>query len=83
MASTLPLLLGTEPSDWTTWAAVGTGVTLLGTFVFFLAGGLKPPNGGIAYGAYLLSLFVIGLGVMTVLGSLVVRRRRRACEPAI
>jgi hypothetical protein len=76
MASTLPLWLGTEPSNWSTGFAVGIGVALMGALLFLLSGGLRPPGSGIAYGAYLLSLFLISLGVATVLGSLVVRRRR-------
>jgi hypothetical protein len=82
MATTLPFWLGTEPSDWTTGVAVGIVVTLVGALVFFSSGGLQPPSGGIAFGSYLLLLFVIGLGAATVVGSLAIYRWRRATDPA-
>jgi hypothetical protein len=59
-----------EESPWSTYVAVGIVVTVLGVIVFFLAGGLNHLDAGLAYGSFLLSIFVIVLGVATVVGGL-------------
>jgi len=83
MAAMLPLWTGTGPSEWTTYAGVGIGVALVGTLVLFLAGGFNPPGQGLVRLAYLLSLFVVGLGLATLLASLVVRRRQGDAGPGV
>ena len=77
----LPLLTGTEPSPWSTYLIVGFVVVTLGVIVFFLAGGLGHPTTGIVDGSFLLSLFVIALGIATVLAALGLRYLAERREP--
>jgi uncharacterized membrane protein YhaH (DUF805 family) len=72
----IPLLAGTEESPSSTYLWVGTLVLILGVIVFFLGGGLGHPTSGYGYVSFLLSLFLVVLGIATLLTGLGVRLRR-------
>jgi hypothetical protein len=59
-----------DESPWSIYVAVGMFVASLGAIVFFLTGGPNHPNAGLAYGSFLLSVFVIVLGIAAVVGGL-------------
>lgn len=69
----IPLWAGTGPSPWSTYLVCGIVVAILGVVVFSLAGGLNHSTTGLVEGSFLLSLFLIGLGIATALAGLGLR----------
>jgi len=64
---------GYGDSPWSTYVVVGVVVAVLGLVVFLLAGGLAHLSSGFGYGAFTISLLLVGLGSASVVGGLVWR----------
>jgi hypothetical protein len=61
---------GYGDSPWSAYVVVGVVVAVLGLVVFLLAGGLGHLSDGLGYGAFAISLFLVGLGIASVVGGL-------------